>query len=144
MNCLEPEEALSALEGDGSAAGHATECPACAELVSDMGRVRILVRQVGPECWAPLPRLDVEVALQRVRARAVPGPSRGASPRVPQVLSAAAAALLLCALVGPYALRQRVDRPARDEFRPGREGAIFWTSRHEDLALTRLVGAGVR
>lgn len=132
--CLEPEDALVLLEPvasrhDDAAAIHAEVCPECAALVSDLRRVRDVARRIGSSAWADVPPLDVERALRRVRARALLVPSeRGA--RVPQVLSAAAAAFLLCALVGPYLLRQRVEGDPAGEagFRPRAERVVFWTT----------------
>lgn len=132
--CLEPEDALVLLEpsspADDAAALHAEVCPECAALVDDLRRVRDVARRLGSSTWADVPPLDVERALRRVRARALLGPAERGGARVPQVLSAAAAAFLLCALVGPYLLRQRVEGDPAGEagFRPRAERVVFWTT----------------
>lgn len=150
MTCLSVEEALSAIDDapGGSLPLHAAECGQCAALVDDMRRVRRVARQIGSSAWADVPALDVDLALRRVRARALRASlerehsGRGLRPeargRVPQVLSAAAAAFLLCALIGPYAVRQRVERPTGDVegFRPHDQRVVFWTSGPADLALS--------
>lgn len=140
MTCLSVEEALDLMDDPSGAPLplHASECGECAALLDDLRRVRRVARQLGSSAWADAPALDVDQALRRVRARALARASSERGSRVPQVLSAAAAAFLLCALLGPYAVRQRVERPTGDAegFRPRNGEMVFWTSGPHDLALS--------
>jgi hypothetical protein len=141
MTCLTPDEARALMDEASPAPLHALECGQCAALLDDLRGVRTVARRLGAAAWGPAPALDVEAALRRVHGRALAARlgRQGGAGRVPQALSAAAAAFLLCALLGPYALRQRVEGPGptrRDEFRPRSGRVVFWTSAPSDLALS--------